>query len=89
MELFIYLFVCSVKLVLLRRSKSRGNGTMRNKYRSKVREQKVGNGGGGALWLSGSLFLFYGGIKSVYNLPVRSLSPLHSRALFPAPNNLL
>lgn len=88
MELFIYLFVCSVKLVLLRRSKSRGNGTIRNKYRSKVREQKVGEGGE-TLWLSGSLFLFYGGIKSVYNLPVRSLSPLHSRALFPAPNNLL
>lgn len=45
MELFIYLFVCSVKPVLLRCSKSRGNGTIRNKYRSKVREQKVGEGG--------------------------------------------
>lgn len=38
----------------------------------------------GALWLPGSLFLFYGGIKSIYNLSLYPLSLSLSRALFPA-----
>lgn len=66
LQFISYLFWAPVAVIPSRRV-----NRLLAKYHSKVEEQKVG-----ALWLSSSLFLFYGGIKSIYNLRPSALSLL-------------